>query len=105
MWRTKWTGAYPNLCSGMWHLYHEDVEVDNPFYDQPANTRNVYFNWYFDSNWEEIWEEYEDGLDMDEWIDDFQDWLSSIAPEEEWEEIYLAFKANDWRINSCGGCV
>lgn len=109
-WRTEWTGSYPNLCSGVWHLYKDDVEVYNPFKDEdgygvPADTYGMYSGWYFDGNYMEMFYDYEDGLSEKAWIDEHKEWLSNIADEEEWFDIYYAFQANDWRYGSCGGCI
>lgn len=103
---TVWTGEYPNLCSGRWELYRDGelLDVKIPFQECPAYTFGEYRTWHF-VNWIEEEEYYEDGIPCEEWIKQHNDWLSSFAPEEDFEKIYNAFQANDWRYNSCMGCV
>lgn len=103
---TEWTGNWPCLCSGDWKLYKDGklLDVDIPFQGEPAYTFGEYRTWYF-VNWSEEWDYYEDGLSCGEWTRQHKDWLSSFAPEEDFDKIYWAFQANDWRYNSCMGCV
>ena len=59
-----------------------------------------------DSEGEKEWYHYEDGLDIDEWIDQNREWLEAITLNEEvWDDIFFAFQAEDWRFQECGGCV
>ena len=105
---TEWTGSYPNLCIGEWKLYKDGDElfwVEIPFQHKNAETENKYSQWCFDKDWYEQDEYYTDGLTADEWIEKYRDWLSFFAPEEDWRDIYRAFKVNDWRSGSCGGCI
>ena len=55
--------------------------------------------------WVEYNEGYCDGLDRYGWIEENKDWLSAVAPQEEWPSIYDAFNASDWRYGQCGGCI
>lgn len=117
MWRAKWTGSFPNLCHGVWKLWHDDEEIPkdkilfNSNYDgvywegEPANTYGTYYDWSFGEDWIEEWHSYEHGLDCDEWCEEYSEWLSTLAPKEEWPEIYDAFNILDWRHGSCGGCI
>lgn len=108
-WVAEWSGTAWSLCSGSWALFHDGKEIDTeiPFQGEPADTFGAYSSWYFggDSGWMEEWDEYEDGMECDEWCDENREWLSTIAPETEWEEIFRAFQAEDFRPNSCGGCI
>lgn len=130
-WKTEWTGSYPNLCSGSWILYKDGVEIplteSFPFgedwvseeeakeefedgkagflYFTPADTFGTYSTWHFE-DWMEVFEDYEDGLLVDAWIKEYKDWLMEIDPSgNDWKDIYAAFCENDWRHNSCGGCI
>lgn len=106
-WTAKWSGAYPNLCSGEWTLYHDGITVDTniPFQGSDAGTFGTYPTWSFGSDWDEQWDEYDDGMLCGDWCQEYEYWLSHLAPREEWGEIYTAFQAEDWRHNSCGGCI
>ena len=108
-WEAKWDGCYPNLCSGTWTLYSNGKKVDTkiPFTGRRghAETKGEYDSWSFDDNWSEEWSSYTDGLPVDEWCEKYGFWLETIAPKEEWESIYSAFQAEDWRPGSCGGCI
>lgn len=105
--RAEWSGSYPCLCHGEWTLFKDDVEITIPipFQGSPANTYNVYSEWRFDDDWSEDWDDYEDGELCDDWCLANHDYLSMIAPKEDWPDIFAAFQANDWRHNSCGGCI
>lgn len=73
----EWSGYYPFLCSGEWTLYKngELLDVDIPFQNEPANTYGTYESWYFDESWLEQFEYYEDGMNAEEWIDEYKEWL------------------------------
>lgn len=103
-WTTRWTGKYPNLCRGRWHLYRDGNEVDNPFNGSPAYTDGTYCSWHFE-NWLEVFEDYHDGLSEEDWIDENREWLESIAEEGDFPKIFRAFQENDFREMSCGGCI
>ena len=108
VWEAKWSGKYPNFCHGEWTLYRdgEIVNIEIPFQGCCASTYKTYFKWRFDENWNEHWKKYEDGLDFKAWREAYQDFLEELTQDpQEWEKIYLAFQANDWRYCSCGGCI
>lgn len=106
-WKASWSGRYPNLCSGEWVLFKDGnvVDTDIPFQGESANTFGSYDYWYFNSEYMEDWKSYVNGMQKDEWCEEYKDWLSTIALQEEWEDIYFAFQENDWREMSCGGCI
>ena len=107
-WSTKWTGDYPCLCHGEWVLYKNGVLVntDIPFQGSPANTYGSYQEWFFaGEDYEEDWDEYEDGETEAQWCANNRQWLETLADADEWPDIYAAFQENDWRHNSCGGCI
>lgn len=107
-WVAKWIGEYPNLCCGGWVLYKNGKEINTniPFQYEPAGTFGKYCHNYFDEEyWTDRIEYYYDGIGCKKWINKYQVWLKTIAPKNEWRYIYKAFKEQDWRYESCGGCV
>lgn len=106
-WEAKWSGSYPSLCCGEWTLYMDGRVVDTeiPFQRNCADTYGVYDEWFFGEDYDEQWYSYSDGLKCEMWCDTYKDWLSTIAEESEWSNIYDAFNVEDWRIGSCGGCI
>ena len=106
-WEAEWTGHYPCLCSGEWKLFKDGNELDIyiPFHKTHAGTLGIYSSWSFGDDWCEEWDEYEDGLDCNAWCEEYSEWLTDFAPVDEWEYIFYAFQAKDWRHGSCGGCI
>ena len=81
-----------------------------PYYvkNTPMYTKGIYSEWRiaFGTDKEEIWEDYESGLECDDWIKENKEWLDNITTDKcEQEDIYYAFQLNDWRYGSCGGCI
>lgn len=106
----EWTGNFPNLCSGEWKLNVNGVDVSDKIPEclrnSPMNTFGTYSTWHFDDDYDEVWEDYEDGLEEIDWIKRNNSWLSNISPDETvWSNIYYAFQSCDWRHLSCGGCT
>lgn len=106
----KWSGSYPNLCSGEWTLFIDGKDVSNKIpkdlRNEPMNTNGVYANWGFRRNWKVEWNNYEDGLKCEDWIKENKEWLDGITTDKcEQEDIYYAFQLNDWRYGSYGGCI
>lgn len=65
------------------------------------NTAGTYQRWHF-VDWFEVFEDYEDGLEYEEWLAE-NPWANDLpAPS---LDIYMAFQAEDWRYGSCGGCI
>ena len=51
-----------------------------------------------------ICDEYDDGLDCEEWIEQNQ-WISNICDtHEEMVNLFCKISSQDWRHGSCGGC-
>lgn len=105
----KWTGKYPNLCSGEWILKvnNKDVSylIPEELRNEPMNTYRTYKHWYF-NNWQAKWDSYEDGSFCDEWLEENEYWLEKISTDPfVWVEIYEAINSQDWRYGSCGGCI
>lgn len=107
VYKAEWSGSYPCYCSGEWTLYinNKPCEIEIPFQNSPANTEGNYQEWWFDENWCEQFGSYSDGMCCEEWCKEYQDYLSKIAPREDWEEIFEAFQDCDWRHGECGGCI
>ena len=105
----KWSGSYPNLCSGKWTLFIDGKDMSDKIpkdlKNEPMNTYSTYSEWYF-KNWSETWDDYKDGLECEDWIKENKEWLNKITTDKcEQEDIYYAFQLNDWRHGSCGGCI
>ena len=111
-----WTGKWPCLCSGKWVIRINGQEAIVPkLHDQhkaPFDTYKIYKRWYFEKKWNEVWEEYKDGLNLPEWKERKKDWLdlffslNRINPtEEDYKDLYAAINEQDWRRGSCGGCI
>lgn len=106
----EWSGKFPNLCRGEWTLIIDGKDVSEKI---PAKIRKshmrtfgAYDTWHFDDDWNEVWETYDAGLSESEWIKENNPWLSSITTDQEvLGEIFRAFQSEDWRHNSCGGCI
>ena len=101
-----WTGQYPCLCHGEWILKVDGVDVSHLIPEDRRtghmNTRGTYQEWRFGDDWEEIWEDYEDGLEYNEWIAE-NEWVRELPADP--YDVYVAFSAEDWRHGSCGGCI
>lgn len=106
----KWTGNYPNLCSGQWILKVNNKDVSHlipeKLRDEPMHTCRTYQRWHFNNNWGVEWESYDDGLYCDEWIKENKKWLNKITTNySTQEEIYEAINSQDWHYGECGGCI
>ena len=115
----EWSGKYPCLCSGRWTIYIDKMELVLPElkYGSEMNTCGTYSRWHFDDNYSEVFENYEDGLDYDEWIKENK-WLNYCVQclaefysldycysDTLLRNIYEEINNNDWRHGSCGGCI
>lgn len=106
----KWSGSCPCLCNGEWTLFIDGKDVSDKipkdYRNEPMNTNGVYSSWRFGNDWEVEWHNYEDGLKCEDWIKENKEWLDRITTDKcEQEDIYYAFQLNDWRYESCGGCI
>lgn len=69
------------------------------------NTAGIYQTWHFE-DWQEVFEDYIDGLECDDWIKENDCWISGIADcYDEKVVLFKAFQAQDFRTCSCGGCI
>lgn len=105
----KWSGEYPCLCFGEWKLTVNGEDVSDKIPEElrycSMNTYGVYQNWHFE-DWLEVFDDYEDGLDCDDWVEENKEWLNSITISlEVQKEIYYAINRQDFRSGSCGGCI
>jgi len=105
----KWSGAYPCLCFGEWTLIVDGKDVSDKIPDylrkETMSTYGNYDSWHFE-DWLEVFESYNDGLDCEEWIEKNDEWLNEITTDYSVkEQIFLAIQKEDFRPNSCGGCI
>ena len=105
----KWTGKYPCLCSGEWILMIDGEDKSNLIPEDlrgnEMGTYGVYSSWHFE-NWDEVFEDYQDGMDCDEWIKHNKYWLDNISTDQTIQkQLFYEFQASDWRHGSCGGCI
>ncbi len=104
----KWTGKWPCLCHGEWIITIDGVKVNLPEEVRTSDmgTYGCYRRWWFESNWEEAWDSYEDGLEFQPWVEENSSWLSNLhLSEEDLHALYDAISEEDWRHGSCGGCI
>ena len=105
----KWTGEQPCLCSGEWILM---IDGEDKSYLIPKDLRHdemgtygTYFSWHFE-NWNEVFEDYQDGMVCNEWIKHNKYWLDNISTDQTiQEQLFYEFQSSDWRYGSCGGCI
>lgn len=105
----NWSGSYPCLCFGTWTLHVNGKDVSNlipkDLRESPMNTYGTYQSWHFE-DWMEVFEDYTDGLECEDWIEENNEWLSNITNDKEIKEsIYYAIQEKDFRTGSCGGCI
>ena len=105
----NWSGEYPCLCVGEWSLKvnGEDVsdKIPKDLRESSMNTRGNYRSWHFEK-WMEVFENYSDGLDCEDWIEENKEWLNTITTDVDTKkEIYNTINMQDFRSGSCGGCV
>ena len=103
--RAEWTGQYPCLCSGEWKLFIGDQDYSHMIPEDKRyshmNTAGVYSEWHFE-DWTEVFEDYEDGLEFEEWLVE-NPWVRDLpAPD---LDIFVAFSCEDFRPGQCGGCI
>ena len=105
-----WNGAPYALCHGKWTITVDGEKVNLPEEVETSNmgTFGTYSRWYFggESGWEELWEEYEDGLTFEPWVAKNSWWLNDLhLSNGKLCRLYNAVSAEDWRHESCGGCI
>ena len=121
----KWTGSYPNLCSGVWEITIDGMSINDNSkmqntYDsmlkRNMGTEGSYESWHFE-NWSEVFESYDDGLYFDDWvkstqavelrlmIDDNLIQKQTKMSDSDMKNLFSELQNNDWRASSCGGCI
>lgn len=103
-----WSGKYPSLCIGEWTLLIDGKDVSDKIPEEVRrlhmNTYGIYQGWNF-KDMEQFYD-YEDGLQAGEWIEENLEWLENITKDPGLQDaIYEAFRIDDWRHRSCGGCI
>lgn len=104
----EWTGKYPCLCQGEWIITvgGENVNLPEEIKTSHMNTFGTYDTWSFGEDWSEEWESYEDGLTFGPWAEANTWWLKDLnLSDSELRNLYAAINEEDWRHNSCGGCI
>ena len=103
--RAEWTGQYPCLCSGEWKLFIGDQDYSHMVPEDKRrshmNTAGVYSDWHFE-NWTQVFEDYEDGLEFEEWLVE-NPWVLDLPASN--LDIFVAFSCEDFRPGQCGGCI
>ena len=107
--KVEWTGKWPCLCYGEWKLYINGTDksdlIPEDLRQSEMGTYGTYSSWHFE-NWNEVFEDYQDGMDCDEWIEHNKCWLDNISTDHIiQEQLFYEFQASDWRHGSCGGCI
>ena len=101
----KWSGEYPCRCSGEWSLFIGGINYSHMIPENlrtsHMNTAGTYQEWHF-VDWIEQFEDYEDGLEFEEWVAE-NPWVHDLPAS--LFDIYLAFQAEDFRPGECGGCI
>lgn len=101
----RWTGSYPNKCSGVWKLFiaGEDFSLLIPEDKRhsPMDTYGTYQSWHFE-DWEEVFDSYTDGLDCEAWIA-ANPWVQKLPASP--IDVFYAFQCEDWRHGECRGCI
>lgn len=98
----KWSGSYPTLCMGEWTLKVNGKNVSGliprKLRKSAMNTYGVYEEWHFE-DWQEVFEDYEDGLGCEDWIKENKYWLDTITEDYDTQvEIYKAVNKHDWEL-------
>lgn len=106
-----WTGSYPSLCFGEWVIVIDGIQLTG-LGDSPFGIYGSYSSWSFGEDWDENWESYKSGLQLDEWIkcppNGLLESLARHGIEASttlMEQLYDEIGAQDWRHGSCGGCI
>lgn len=107
--KVEWTGKWPCLCYGEWKLIIDGEDkssfIPKELRRSDMGTFGTYSSWHFE-NWNEVFEDYQDGMECDEWIEHNKYWLDDITIDPYIQErLFYEFQASDWRHGSCGGCI
>lgn len=108
----RWHGSAWALCCGSWTLKRdgEDITdaIPDDLIDSDMGTYGTYSQWFFggDDGWTEEWEDYEDGMNCEEWCEANEYWIKNICDDDEdRRKLFETFQGEDFRTSSCGGCI
>ena len=113
----EWTGKYPTLCFGEWIIEIDGTRIvddtEDTILKKNMYTFGEYSEWYFDDDYSEVWDYCIDGLKYDKWVqsEPGKPLVELIKrngfdlTEDEIEELYFKLQREDFRNNSCGGCI
>ena len=96
------------MCTGQWHITYQGLPLSLAAQqaDKHMNTYGI-FSWLYPDD-----EDYAQGLSAEQWIEQNAYWLIELfaahnIPFETQEVMwfYLAVNEQDWRCESCGGCI
>jgi len=104
----RWSATGNNLCLGRWEILYRGhlLALDSERHEKDMGTYGI-FSYIFPDD-----EELAEGLTEDEWILENAGWLGELfaqhaIPRDEahlrW--LYQAINPQDWRCESCGGCL
>lgn len=112
--KAEWTGKFPSLCSGVWKLWVDGVDVSDKI---PEDLRSSEMNTYgeYAQCWlqptengglEDGFDWEKSGLEKNDWIRENDYWLSTITSDYSVKcLIFDEINQWDWRHGSCGGCI
>ena len=110
----NWTGKYPALCFGQWIISIDDKNFPIPseIVKENMGTYKEYSSWHFE-DWQEVFEYYPDGEEFESWVRKNITWIKTGVDKlgitdftyEDLKNLYNKINENDWRSNSCGGCI
>jgi len=109
----KWSGSYPNLCSGRWTITCNGKMLSLPVELETSsmNTYIHYQSWHFE-DWQEVFVDEAGGQHFDDWVFENHYWIDKAFDElgierveENYQDLYTAIQASDWSGGSCGGCI
>jgi hypothetical protein len=104
----KWSAQGHNLCTGHWQISYQGLPLTlaSKQADNHMNTYGIFSCLYPDD------EDYAEGLSVEPWIEENADWLSELfeihnIPFDSQYVLwfYEAVNGQDWRCDSCGGCM
>ena len=120
----EWTGGGYCLCCGSWIITIDGKVMAEPNENEDdeddikdiiprgdMGTFGEYQTWHFE-DWMAVWETYEDGKYYTEWILTNKEWIDKVLTYNEvpledfpYEDLFSEISGEDWRSNSCGGCI
>jgi len=110
-----WTGSYPALCCGEWiiKVNGKEIEIPEDRKKSPMYTKKTYRQLVDVLN--EEFKSFKGGLNEADWINKNRGWLMEsinkvvlVNPDEESQllsDLFNEINKEDWRYNSCGGCI